>query len=297
MQLYIRHLFYNALTRNSSDRVLKLVRKLHWEDPAVSSARLEAIVFLLGERHRALKTLRLTRSLRMQIVRKLHSAFTKVWKIKYSNVHLFAVLLYDLGRYHPEFSVAVIDEVLENIRVGMEVRGLLSATVKLCPAFEGGEKKSRAVRKLMHRLSPYRSAASSTISSAWRLSSISASCTTTVSSTRASSSTPFGRSSRSDIVRRPSLTFLDVPSTSNDPHSTASIAAEGRPYPDVPSPIDPVDDCFRVRLVCTLLDTCGSCFERGALKKKLDSFLTFFQVCFSRFLRSALVSRVVESPS
>ena len=37
MQLYIRHLFYNVLTRNSSDRVLKLVRKLHWEDPAVSN--------------------------------------------------------------------------------------------------------------------------------------------------------------------------------------------------------------------------------------------------------------------
>lgn len=35
MQLYIRQLFYNTLTRNSSDKVLKLVRKLHWEDPAV----------------------------------------------------------------------------------------------------------------------------------------------------------------------------------------------------------------------------------------------------------------------
>lgn len=35
MQLYIRHLFYNVLTRNSSDKVLKLVRKLHWDDPLV----------------------------------------------------------------------------------------------------------------------------------------------------------------------------------------------------------------------------------------------------------------------
>lgn len=57
-----------------------------------------------------------------QILAKLHSVFTKVWKIKYSNVHLFAVLLYDLGRYHPDFSVSVIDEILENIRAGMEVR-------------------------------------------------------------------------------------------------------------------------------------------------------------------------------
>lgn len=56
------------------------------------------------------------------MVKKLRSAFTKVWKIKYSNVHLFAVLLYDLGRYHPEFNVGVIDDVLENVRVGLEVR-------------------------------------------------------------------------------------------------------------------------------------------------------------------------------
>lgn len=57
---------------------------------------------------------------------KLRSAFTKVWKIKYSNVHLFAVLLYDLGKYHPEFNVDVIDQVLENVRAGMEVSLSLS---------------------------------------------------------------------------------------------------------------------------------------------------------------------------
>jgi len=38
------------------------------------------------------------------------------------------------------------------------------------------------------------------------------------------------------------------------------------------------DDFFRVRLVCVLLDTCGMCFDRGTQKKKLDNFLTFFQV-------------------
>lgn len=50
-----------------------------------------------------------------------------MWKIKYSNVHLFAILLYDLGRYHPEFNVGVIDEVLENVRIGMEVRSILNS--------------------------------------------------------------------------------------------------------------------------------------------------------------------------
>ncbi|KAK4701878.1 regulator of nonsense transcripts 2, partial [Phenoliferia sp. Uapishka_3] len=185
MQLYIRNLFYNVLTRNSIDKVRKLSRKLHWEDPA--------------------------------IVKKLHSAFTKVWKIKYSNVHLFAVLLHDLNRYHPDFAVGVIDEVLENIRIGMETN-----------SFKYNQQRIATI-KYLGELYNYRVVDSRVIfDTLWSL-------------------VTFGH-------------------------------PDGRPWPDVPSPIDSPDDCFRVRLVCTLLDTCGSCFERGALKKKLDSFLTFFQM-------------------
>lgn len=44
------------------------------------------------------------------------------------------------------------------------------------------------------------------------------------------------------------------------------------------------DDFFRVRLICVMLDTCGMCFDRGTQKKKLDNFLTFFQVCRMDFL-------------
>lgn len=39
MQLYIRQLFYLTLTRNSVDKVLKLTRKLHWEDKSVRCVR------------------------------------------------------------------------------------------------------------------------------------------------------------------------------------------------------------------------------------------------------------------
>ena len=56
------------------------------------------------------------------------------------------------------------------------------------------------------------------------------------------------------------------------------IAAEGRPLPRQPCPLDMPDDFFRIRLVCVLLDTCGMCFDRGTQRKKLDNFLTFFQV-------------------
>ena len=51
------------------------------------------------------------------------------------------------------------------------------------------------------------------------------------------------------------------------------------------------DDFFRVRLVCVLLDTCGMCFDRGTQKKKLDNFLTFFQVPIVPFLYAVLLTQ------
>lgn len=43
------------------------------------------------------------------------------------------------------------------------------------------------------------------------------------------------------------------------------------------SPLDPPEHLFRIRMVCTLLDTCGQYFDRGSSKKKLDCFLIYFQ--------------------
>ncbi|KAG7206291.1 hypothetical protein KM043_003667 [Ampulex compressa] len=45
----------------------------------------------------------------------------------------------------------------------------------------------------------------------------------------------------------------------------------------VPSALDPPEHLFRIRLVCTLLETCGQYFNGGSSKKKLDYFLVFFQ--------------------
>lgn len=44
------------------------------------------------------------------------------------------------------------------------------------------------------------------------------------------------------------------------------------------SELDPPEHLFRIRLICTLLDTCGQYFDRGSSKKKMDCFLIFFQV-------------------
>ncbi|KAJ5908092.1 hypothetical protein N7495_000774 [Penicillium taxi] len=51
----------------------------------------------------------------------------------------------------------------------------------------------------------------------------------------------------------------------------------GTPVPGRITPLDQPDDFFRIRLACTILDTCGHCFDRGSAKKKLDFFLAFFQ--------------------
>ncbi|KAI0930686.1 hypothetical protein AcV5_007335 [Taiwanofungus camphoratus] len=88
MELFIRHLVYDVLTKKTIDKVLKLLRKLDWSDST--------------------------------IIRTLHKVFTKPWKIKYGNIPLLAMLTYDLQRYHPAFAIAVVDQVLEDIRRGLE---------------------------------------------------------------------------------------------------------------------------------------------------------------------------------
>lgn len=93
MQAFILHLTHDVLMKRTQDKVLKLLRKLHWEDEQVHGWIL--------------------------------SAFTEVWEIKYENIGHLAGLVYDLQRYHPGFSVAVVDQVMEDVRIGMEVSGRL----------------------------------------------------------------------------------------------------------------------------------------------------------------------------
>lgn len=88
LELFIRHLIYDVLVKKTIDKVLKLIRKLDWDDPIVQRA--------------------------------LHKVFTKPWKVKYSNVSLLAMLTYDLQRYHPAFAISVVDQVLEDVRRGLE---------------------------------------------------------------------------------------------------------------------------------------------------------------------------------
>ncbi|KAH8924908.1 ARM repeat-containing protein [Atractiella rhizophila] len=185
MELFLRHLFFNVLTKKTIDSVIKTLRKMHWEDP--------------------------------KIFQLLVSHFTKVWKAKFSNIHLFAILLHDLSKFHPDFHVVVVDQVLENLKIGMEVNN-----------FKYNQQRIATI-KYIGEMYNYRVIDSKVVL---------------------------------DVLW--TLTMFGHPGN--------------RPSPEDPSLRDAADDFFRVRLTCTLLDTCGSCFDRGQLRKKLDHFLIFFQM-------------------
>lgn len=89
MQSFIQHLIQDVLIKKTIDKVLKLIRKMHWEDG-------ETVDFIF-------------------------KTFTEIWEVKYGNIPLVAMLVYDLQKYHPDFSLGVLDQVLEDIRAGMEV--------------------------------------------------------------------------------------------------------------------------------------------------------------------------------
>lgn len=46
--------------------------------------------------------------------------FSKPGKIKYGQIHLLAILLSAIYRYHPDFVIGVVDSVIESIAFGLE---------------------------------------------------------------------------------------------------------------------------------------------------------------------------------
>ena len=146
------------------------------------------------------------------------------------------MLTYDLQRYHPAFSFGVVDQVMEDIRRGMESN-----------LYSMNQRRIASI-KFLGELYIYRLISSGIIfDTLWTL-------------------VTFGHRRSSSVLRMMNV-FIDW-----------SVAAEGRPLPGQPCPLDMPDDFFRVRLVCVLLDTCGMCFDRGSQQKKLDNFLAFFQL-------------------
>ncbi|KAK6525938.1 hypothetical protein TWF281_010981 [Arthrobotrys megalospora] len=182
-ELYVRKLIYLDLNKKNYNKTIKSLRKLHWEDP--------------------------------NIVHMLVKVCTKIWKVRYSNVFLIAIVVFGLFRYHQDFGIRVVDGVLENVRVGLEEND-----------YRMNQRRIASI-KYLGELYNYK--------------------------------------------------MIDSPVIFDTLYLILSFGYEGSPRPGVYNLLDPPDNHFRIRLACTLLDTCGECFDRGSSKKKLDFFLAFFQ--------------------
>ncbi|TPX58145.1 hypothetical protein SpCBS45565_g08073 [Spizellomyces sp. 'palustris'] len=185
LELYIRKLIFSDLTKKTVDKISKQLRKLNWEDSNV----------------------------RQMITR----IFCKIWKIKFSHLHMVAYIACELTRHHPEFGVAVVDSTLEEVRIGLEQN-----------IFTHNQRRI-AVVKYLGELYNYRMV-------------------------------------ESPVIFDTLFLIVSFGHENNLPRHGVGI------------PLDAQHDFFRVRLCCTLLDTCGQCFDRGSYAKRLDAFLAYLQM-------------------
>lgn len=183
LDLFVRKLIYIDLNKKTLEKVTKQIRKLHWEEPEV-----------------------------VEVLRKI---FVKPGKIRFANIHLLAIILGALYRFHFDFTITVLDELLERITVGLENND-----------FKYNQRRTAEV-KYLGELYIYR--------------------------------------------------LVDSTLIFDTLYKLLNYGHEGYIQPGRICPIDFPDDFFRIRLVCALLDTCGMYFEKGAVKKKLDFFLAYFQ--------------------
>ncbi|EPS68456.1 hypothetical protein M569_06311, partial [Genlisea aurea] len=174
---YIRKLVFSDLNKYNIEQVLRQLRKLPWN---------ECRPYLL-------------------------KSFLKVHKGKFGHIPLIASLTAGLGRHHDDFAVAVVDEVLEEIMVGLEVNDY------------GMQQQRIAYMRLLGELYNYELVDSSVIFDTLYL------------------ILGFGYGTKEQDA------------------------------------LDPPEDCFRMRMVVTLLQTCGHYFGKGSSKRKLDRFLIHFQ--------------------
>ncbi|KAI5866676.1 ARM repeat-containing protein [Durotheca rogersii] len=182
-ELFIHKLIYIDLTKRNYTKILKQIRRLHWEEP--------------------------------EVVEILTKVFSRPAKVKYGSIHILAILLSAIYRYHPDFAVTVIDNVVESVIFALEQND-----------FRFNQRRIAEV-KYLGELYNYR--------------------------------------------------MLEHPVIFDTMYKIMTFGHGGAPIPGRLNPFDLPDDYFRIRLVATMLETCGMFFNRGAAGKKLDYFLSFLQ--------------------
>jgi regulator of nonsense transcripts 2 len=189
IQMFLRKLIYQDLCRSYVHQVLKLIRKLDWNCPIV--------------------------------IKTLEKLFTKIWKVKYSNISLMAFLCSELTPWHEHFAIFVVDYTLEELQTGLENN-----------LFKHNQRRV-AIAKYIGELYNYRM---------------------------------IGHQIVFDIL------YLLLR------HGHPN----GVPVPNDQNAFDAPDDFFRLRLCCTILETCGVSFSAPKIVSKFETFLVFMQVIFPK---------------
>ncbi|KAI1431578.1 MIF4G domain-containing protein [Xylaria sp. CBS 124048] len=183
IEQFIRKLIYVDMTKRNYTKILKHIRRLHWEEP--------------------------------EVVAILTKVFTRPAKVKYGSIHILAILLSAIYRYHPSFVHEVIDNVLDAVTSGLEQND-----------FKYNQRRIAEI-KYLGELYNYR--------------------------------------------------MLEHPVIFEVMYKILTFGHGGPPVPGRTNSFDMPDDFFRIRLIATMLETCGMFFNRGAAGKKLDYFLSFLQ--------------------
>ncbi|KAM7277030.1 hypothetical protein ACFE04_018896 [Oxalis oulophora] len=180
----------------------------------------------------------------------LVKCFLKVHKGKYGQIHLLASLTAGLSRYHDEFAVAVVDEAY----------GVQFISWILFP-----ELFTFDCLFLNPPTSPFKKASADECSVLEEI--------------------RFGLEMNDYSMQQRRIAHMRfLGELYNYNHVDSSVIFEtlylvlafGYGTPEQDS-LDPPEDCFRIRLVITLLQTCGHYFDRGSSRRKLDQFLIHFQ--------------------
>uniref|UniRef100_A0A9L0RIE0 UPF2 regulator of nonsense mediated mRNA decay n=1 Tax=Equus caballus TaxID=9796 RepID=A0A9L0RIE0_HORSE len=88
LQEYVRKLLYKDLSKVTTEKVLRQMRKLPWQDQEVKDYVICCMI--------------------------------NIWNVKYNSIHCVANLLAGLVLYQEDVGIHVVDGVLEDIRLGME---------------------------------------------------------------------------------------------------------------------------------------------------------------------------------
>ena len=222
---YIRHLMFVTLSSGSLSRMVSQIRKLPW-------ARSEPYI--------------------VRCVLKVH-------KFRFSHIHLVAELVAKLGRYHDTLLVTIVDELLEEIRAGLErtsppkPQRLVACCKLLAELYNTKVLDTPVLFDTLFFILSFGYGASSSMAAA-------GDSVPRGSDSGSGASTDKGTSSSSSDVQT---------------RSRRSVAF-----------LDPSDDFTRVRWINTILSTSVRMFAKGKAKARMDTFLLYYQRYFlSKTLR------------